>query len=103
MADYTAARAVHKTLGAAVQDVVTLTATSSVIEVINRGTTDAIFGTAGSLPASSVPDAVVAGDDTFVVPPGAARTMVIAQQDTDLVMKLIAAAATPYSVQAGGQ
>jgi hypothetical protein len=103
MADYSAARAVHKTLGAATQDVITLTATTSLVEIINRGTTDTIFGAAGTFPASSVPDATVAGDDTFAVPPGGVRTITMAQQEADLVVKLITASATPYSVQAGGQ
>jgi hypothetical protein len=103
MANYQAARAVHKTLAAAAQDVVTLSATTSVVEVINRSTTDTIFGTAGTIPASSVPDATVAGDDTFAVPPGGVRTIAVAQQDEDLVVKLIAASATAYSIQVGGQ
>jgi hypothetical protein len=103
MASYTAARSVHKTLGAGVQDVITLTATASAVEIVNRGTTDTIFGTAGAVPASSVTDAAVGGDDTFAVPPGGVRSMNVVQQEGDLVVKLIAASATPYSIQTGGQ
>lgn len=102
MANHTAARSVHKTLGAGAQDVITLTATASIVEILNRGD-DTIFGTSGSTPALNVPDAVVAGDDTFAIPPGGSRTLLIAQQDTDLVVKLIAAQVTAYSVQIGGQ
>jgi hypothetical protein len=102
MASYSAARSVHKTLGVGVQDVITLTATASVVEIVNRGT-DTIFGTTGAVSASSVTDAAVDGDDTFAVPPGGVRTMNVAQQEGDLVVKLIAASATPYSIQTGGQ
>lgn len=102
MASYTAARSVHKTLAANRQDVVTLTDTASTVEIINRGVTDAIYGRVGS-PAADVPDVNVAGDDTFALPPGGVRTITVAQQDLDLVVKLIAFSPVPYSVQTGGQ
>src|SRR5438105_7200776 len=105
MASYSAAVAVHKTTGVATVDTVTLTDNGSPIEVINRGTVDPLHGRAGLTPANSVTDPTVGGDDTFVVPPGGVRTIKIpgASTGTDYVVKLIAASATAYSVQAGGQ
>lgn len=105
MASYSAAVAVHKTSGVATVDTVTLTDNGSPLEITNRGSVDHLYVQAGLTPASSVADPTVNGDDTLVVPPGAVRTVKVAgaSTGTDYVVKLIAASATPYSVQAGAQ
>jgi hypothetical protein len=109
MAEYSAARAVHKTLTAAAVgtevDTVTLTNTSQTLEVMNRGTTDPLYVREGVTPATDVPDPAVGGDDTLVVPAGSTRTVQLLASTTgnDIVVKLVAASVIPYSVQAGAQ
>jgi hypothetical protein len=109
MATYTAARALHKTLtavtGGTEVDTVTLTNASQTLEVMNRGTTDPLYVREGVTPASAVPDPAVGGDDALVIPPGGIRTVHLPDSNTgnDIVVKLIAASAIPYSVQAGAQ
>lgn len=104
MASYSAVRAVHKTLVAATVDTVTVTANEQVVEVTNRGSTDPLYVNVG-LSSAPVPDPAVAGDDTMAVPAGGVRTVTVAGATTgvDLVVKVVAASAVPYSVQAGGQ
>lgn len=104
MASYSAFRAVHKTLAIATVDTVTLTANDQIVEIINRGATDPLYVVVG-LSAAAVPEPAVAGDDTMAVPAGGLRTIHVdgATTGTDLQVKLIAASAVPYSVQAGGQ
>lgn len=103
MATYSAATAVHKTSGVATVDTVTLTANAAPLEVVNRGTVDPLYVTVGL--TTDVPAApTVAGDDTYVIPPGGVRTIPVtgATTGTDYVVKLIAASATAYSVRVGG-
>ena len=104
MASYAAARSVHKTLGAATVDVVTLTANEQTVEIVNRGSTDPLYVNVGTTAAAPA-DPVVAGDDTLLVPAAGVRIVSVGGATTgvDLVVKLIAVSAVPYSVQAGGQ
>lgn len=103
MTSYSAASAVHKTLTAATVDMVTLTGNDGPIEVVNRGSSDPLYVTVGL--DTAVPSApTVEGNDTFIVPAGAVRTIPVtgASTGTDFVVKLIAATAVAYSVRAGG-
>lgn len=103
MATYSAASAVHKTSGVATVDTVTLTDNGKPLEILNRGTVDPLYVTVGTTTAAPAAP-VVAGDDTYVIPPGGVRTIPVTGADTgtDYVIKLIAASATAYSVRAGG-
>lgn len=105
MASYSATASVHKTLTATTVDTVTLTLDDvQVVEIINRGTTDPLFVTVGL--TNAVPAApTVLGNDTLAVPAGAVRTVRMggSSPGTDFLVKLIAASAVAYSVQAGGQ
>jgi hypothetical protein len=90
MANFSVSRSKHSTLGAATVDTVTLTKEYSFVEVVNRDATAAnvIYFTAdGSTPT-------VAGDNTIVVAPG--QRVSVAPEG--LVIKVIGAAASPYSV-----
>lgn len=89
MANYKAAWAVHKTTSPAVVDEVTLTSSSARVEVINRGS-DSLFFTLNTLPPT------VAGDNTQVVPPGAALDVSAPSGDT--VVRIISNSAVDYSV-----
>lgn len=60
----------HGTLVADTVTTVTLTAPGPALTVINRSSTDAIFYTFGSAPATPT----VAGDDTYCCPPSAGRS-----------------------------
>lgn len=92
MASYSVNRAKSATLGVATVDTVTFPATYPYlgVAVVNRDATSPIFFTAdGSTPT-------VAGDDCFCVAPG--QTMQIGFFGG--AVKLIAAAAAAYTVQA---
>lgn len=104
MASYTAARSVHKTLAAAAADIVTLTANEQTVEIVNSGSTDPLYVNVGTTAAAPA-DPTVAGDDTLLVPAAGVRSISVSGATTgvDLVVKLIATSAVPYSVQAGGQ
>jgi hypothetical protein len=94
MAAYTAARSVHKTLGAGVADSVTITGYKGRVEVKNRSATDTIyFRTDGTA-------AAVGADNTDVVGPGEAL-VVDASGDSagDETVSLISAGAAAYSVK----
>jgi hypothetical protein len=90
MATFSVSRSKHATLGAATVDTVTLTKAYPFVEVVNRDATAAnviYFTTDGSAPT-------VAGDNTIVVIPG--QRVTVAPET--LVVKVIGAAASPYSV-----
>ncbi|MDQ1736542.1 MAG: hypothetical protein QOH56_2793 [Pseudonocardiales bacterium] len=92
MANYTVALATHRTLGAAVVDVVTISPHQySNVEVLNRDAAAYLFfRTDGTAPT-------VAGDDCYVVGPGAALRV---PHPNGQPVKLISASAIAYSVTA---
>lgn len=91
MADYTVSFAKHATLAASTVDKVTLQANREIIQVSNHHATDAIYVTFGA------PDPVAAADDTHIVVAG---TVVQYPSRTGAKeVRLISAAAAPYSVE----
>lgn len=93
MAAYAAARSVHKTLGAGVEDVVTLNQRWPAVEIYNRDAAGTIYVTTNN---SAV---VAAADNTEVVGPG--QTVTLSPESftgTTLIIRLISAAACPYSI-----
>jgi hypothetical protein len=92
MASYTVTTDKHATLVANTVDTVTLTVQEGgrQIEVLNRGTDYLSVTTNGATPT-------LLGDDTKVVMPGQAITLGPVSTAT-VVVKLISASATPYSV-----
>jgi hypothetical protein len=89
MANYSAAKVKHQTLGANAVDVVTLTAKFKAVEVLNRGSVEIYFRVDGTPPT-------VGGDDCFVVVPGA--SLQVPSLDASDVVRLIAASTCAYSV-----
>lgn len=90
MATYSVAVAKHATLSAATVDTVTITETTTAVEVVNRSSSDTIYFTVnGTVPTS-------AGDDTFVVPPGG--NLRVRSKGTGRSVKLISSGAAAYSV-----
>jgi hypothetical protein len=89
MANYSAAKVKHQTLGANAVDVVTLTAKFKAVEVLNRGSVEIYFRIDGTAPT-------VGGDNCFVAPAGAVL-QVPSLQASDVV-RLIASSACAYSV-----
>lgn len=93
MAEYSAARAVSKTLSTTVVDTVTLTAPAGKVQVLNRGTgTNTIWVTLGK---TAPADPTVAGDN--VIPVRAGEYVTIAKGVPSLVVKILGSG-DPYSV-----
>lgn len=90
MAAYSAALVKHATLAAATVDTVTLGSDANRVEVYNRGTGDLYFTVSGGTPT-------VAGDDCYIASSGAALQVDVPTAG-NTVVKLISAAAVPYSV-----
>lgn len=92
MTAQSAARAQHATLSAGSEDVVTLSAPNSGVEVINRSAAGIIYARFDNVAA------VAAADETYVVPPG----MVLTWPWPTSIVRLISATADAYSVQGVG-
>ena len=101
MAAYSVQSAKHATLAAGVVDTVTLASFGQVIEVVNRSVADDLSFTFGAV-AADVPNPTALGDNVYLVPAG--RSLVVswpvASSGASAVVKLISAAAAPFSVQA---
>lgn len=104
MANLSASHAKHATLGAGVEDVVTLTGSPPFVEVINR---DATAANAIGVKVSSVnfdrqllqTATSATADNTYLVPGGGAQKVRLPVPDASgAVVHIFGAAASPYSV-----
>jgi hypothetical protein len=92
MANHSAAVAVHATNAGSTVDVVTLAENYGTVEVLNRGT--ATLWVLVDNAAHTNP--TVGGDDCYVVPAGAARSIGVPEGVT--VLRVLADASCAYSV-----
>ena len=89
MAAYSVQKRTHQTLGASTVDTVTLTGRNSSVEILNRDSSSTIYFTVdGTTPT-------VAGNETIVLPPGAAYQWLAPVG----MVKLISSGTPAYSVQ----
>jgi hypothetical protein len=89
MANISASKIKHATLGVNTADVVTFSKSFKAIEVLNRGSVEIYFRVDGTNPT-------IGGDDAYVVMPGAPlQVPSLANPD---VVRLIASASCAYSV-----
>lgn len=93
MAAVTAKTSIHAVLGAATEDIVTLTQKWDQVEVLNRHATGTLYFT-----VKNVAVAAAGQNDTFVVPPGSGLVISVGSVGNSIIVRLLSTVACDYSV-----